>query len=196
MVKIYTKTGDQGQTDLFGGERVAKCDLRVMAYGAIDAANAALGFVAASEQVSTDHQQELYVIMSDLFDAGAELSTSQKKSAQALLEKKLDTGITEQRIAHFEILIDDMQNKLPPLKHFVLPTGSEISCRFHLARVAVREAESRIVLLIESGFFIRPDLLMYVNRLSDLLFVFSRFYNLRQGIDDVLWQGKKALAKN
>jgi len=186
-MKIYTKGGDKGHTDLFGGVRVAKSDNRVMAYGSVDSANATIGFVAACDQLSDEHRSQLYIIMSDLFDMGAELATAQKKSAQELLKKRLDSGVTAVRVGELETFIDRLEKNLPELKSFVLPTGVEVAARFHLARVAVREAEQKVVLLIESGFALRDEVVMYLNRLSDLMFVFSRFYNFKQGKGDVLW---------
>lgn len=190
-MKIYTKRGDAGKTDLFGGERVTKSEIRVLAYGAVDAANSAIGFVASCERLEEQHRTELYRIMSDLFDAGAELATSQQQSAQELLKKHLVSGVKADRILQLEALIDELELELPPLKSFILPTGIEVAARFHLARVAVRQAEQRIIELTEATFHVRLEIIAYVNRLSDLMFVFARFYNMKQGDGDVLWQGKK-----
>lgn len=166
-MKIYTKNGDQGLTDLFGGERVSKSDPRVKAYGLVDAANAALGYAACHKKILRTHHQELLTIMSDLFDMGAELATAQKESAQKLLHKQLATNINEDRVLELEKLIDALELELPQLKNFVLPTGTKLSCRFHLARVAVRQAEAAVVDLLHSST-VRSEIIMYLNRLSDL----------------------------
>ncbi|MES2503407.1 MAG: cob(I)yrinic acid a,c-diamide adenosyltransferase [Myxococcota bacterium] len=176
-MKLYTKRGDAGETDLFGGERVSKAHPQVLAYGSIDAANAAIGFAAV---ISMDLQPELRQIMSDLFDAGAELASV----ATRVQENSL---LTDQRIEQLEQIIDTVDAQLPQLKNFVLPTGSELAARLHLARTAVRRAEQEVILAKESGTQIRPQIIKYLNRLSDLLFAWSRLANINTQTEEILW---------
>lgn len=174
-MKIYTKRGDSGETDLFGGARVSKAHPRVLAYGSVDAANSSIGYAAVLSQ-----NPELNKIMSDLFDLGAELAT-----VPAKLEKSL--FLNTQRITALENLIDQADQELPALKNFVLPTGCELAARFHLARTAVRHAEQQVISLRESGEAVRPELIIYLNRLSDLLFTWARLANIQSNTPEVLW---------
>lgn len=192
MMKVYTKRGDQGQTDLFGGARVSKANQRVVAYGQVDAANSAIGFVACAPVLPPKIACELQAIMSDLFDIGAELATAAADSAKKKLTQHLDSAIHDKRIGELEALIDAASEQLPELKTFVLPTGSEASARLHLARTAVRMAEQQVVLLQDQNEHVRPQVLMYLNRLSDLLFVWARFANSHSGAPEVLWMTRKA----
>jgi cob(I)alamin adenosyltransferase len=190
-VKIYTKRGDKGATDLFGGGRVSKASQRVIAYGAIDAANSAIGFAASSSSLPRESLSRLHGIMSDMFDLGAELATAPRESAQDKLSAMLDNQVSMARIEELEKFIDEAESELPPLQSFVLPTGSDLASRFHLARVAVRQAEQEVVALQDSDASIREEVVAYLNRLSDLMFVWSRLYNHREGFGDVLWCAKK-----
>lgn len=174
-MKIYTKRGDSGETDLFGGARVSKAHPRVLAYGSIDAANSSIGFAAV---LSRD--PELNKIMSDLFDLGAELATISSKTEKSLF-------LNANRVIALEQLIDLADQGLPKLKNFVLPTGCELAARFHLARVAVRQAEQSAISLRESGEAVRPELIIYLNRLSDLLFTWARLANIQSNTPEVLW---------
>jgi cob(I)alamin adenosyltransferase len=187
-MKIYTKRGDAGQTDLFGGARVSKAHGRVKAYGAVDAANSAIGFVMCSQYIPEKIINLLPEIMSDLFDIGAELATAPKEPAQLKLEKIMISKITSLRILELESYIDAADSRLPALTSFVLPTGSEGAGRFHLARIAVRQAEQEIIALCEQGERIREEVLAYINRLSDLMFIWARLCNLEAGIEEVLWR--------
>lgn len=169
-MKIYTKRGDTGETDLFGGARVSKANPRVLAYGAVDNANSSIGFAAVIA-----NQPELLAIMSDLFDLGAEL---------AMVPKKI---LGNHRVEALEKLIDQADQELPVLKNFILPTGCELAARFHLARTAVRQAEQQVISLREIGETVRPELIIYLNRLSDLLFTWSRLANIQNHTQEVLW---------
>ena len=188
-MKIYTKRGDSGQTDLFGGARVSKAHVRVKAYGAVDAANSAIGFAMCGKNVPEKIMDFLPAIMSDLFDIGAELATAPTDSAHQKLEKMMKSRVNNARILELENYIDIADNMLPALKTFILPTGSEGAARFHLARTSVRCAEQEIVALQEQGELVREEVLAYVNRLSDLMFVWARLCNLEAGIKDVPWRG-------
>ena len=174
-MKIYTKRGDSGETDLFGGARVSNAHPRVLAYGSVDAANASIGFAAVLYG-----NPELNKIMSDLFDLGAELATVPDKAEKSLF-------LNADRVRALEQLIDLADQELPELKNFVLPTGCELAARFHLARTAVRQAEQQIILLKESGEAVRAELIMYLNRLSDLLFTWARLANIQSNTLEVLW---------
>ncbi len=189
-MKLYTRTGDAGETGLFGGERVPKDHARVRAYGAVDAANAVLGWCRAGLDPDDGLGRELEAIMSDLFDVGAELATPPSKEKS--LHERLTSMIDPVRIAHLESLIDAAEDELPPLATFVLPTGVEVAARLHVGRTKVREAERDVVSLIGAGHEVRPEVLGYLNRLSDLLFAWARLCNHRAGVADVPWQSQKA----
>lgn len=191
-MKIYTKRGDAGETDLFGGERVSKTHIKVRAYGNVDAANSTIGFVASCQELPSFMREPLHSIMSDLFDLGAELATAQRDSAQEKLQTMLETQVSLARVTEIERLIDAADAKLPELRSFVLPTGSEPAARFHLARTAVRRAEQSVLLLRESGHDVRAEVVTYLNRLSDLMFVWARLCNLHLKQKDVEWKGIKA----
>lgn len=187
-MKIYTKRGDQGETDLFGGARVWKSHTQVCAYGAVDSANSAIGFCYSSNLASPIIQERLLCIMRHLFDLGAELSTAPTPSAQNHLKKHLPNPIGQSHIQQLESWIDESEKDLPPLKNFVLPTGTELASRFHLARTAVRTAEREVVLLQNEDHCVRSETIQYLNRLSDLLFVWSRLSNHQAKQNDIVWQ--------
>jgi cob(I)alamin adenosyltransferase len=191
-MKIYTKRGDKGETDLFGGERVSKTNIRVWAYGDVDAANSVIGFAAASAQLPAHLKEPLLAIMSDLFDMGAELSAAEREDAQQQLQTRLDTRISLDRVAELERLIDAAQEKLPELKTFILPTGSDLAARFHLARTQVRRAEQTVLSVRQSNFKVRDEVLVYLNRLSDLMFVWARLANMHLHQEDVQWKALKS----
>src|SRR5262245_51316410 len=149
-MKIYTKGGDQGFTDLFGGGRVLKNNLRVKAYGAIDAANSAIGMAASAPTLGTWLKDELHYVMKLLFSAGAEVATASKDSAQKLLDRELENRLSDVHVLRLERTIDEVQAQLMPLKSFVLPSGSDTAARLHNARTAVRNAECALVDLREA----------------------------------------------
>jgi cob(I)alamin adenosyltransferase len=182
-MKIYTKTGDAGETGLFGGARVSKASLRVETYGEVDELNSAVGWarVAASD---ADLDALLNQIQNDLFEVGAELGSTEdrkQKSAMPLIE--------EPQVEALERAIDKYEEGPPALTSFVLPGGSEGAARFHLARCVCRRAERSIVAL-GSQENVRGELLRYVNRLSDLLFVLARYTNHTAGVEDIPWKGQ------
>jgi cob(I)alamin adenosyltransferase len=184
-MKIYTRRGDAGQTDLFGGERVAKDHLRVDAYGAVDELNAVLGTCAAATP-HEDVRSLVHRIQSTLFDLGSYLASPDP----ARREK---SGIAEpdaEDVAELERRIDAAEAELEPLRRFILPGGSESAARFHLARTVCRRAERRAVALHrEEG--LDEVALRYLNRLSDLLFVLARVENRRAGVPEVEWEPRK-----
>lgn len=179
-MKIYTKTGDNGDTGLFGGARVSKASPRVEAYGTVDELNAVLGMVRA-----TDGGEEFDVligaIQSELFTLGAELATVPGKEASLNIPL-----LNSSDVARLESAIDASEAMLAPLKTFVLPAGTATSAALHLARTVCRRAERAVVGLPEE-LAARPELLIYLNRLSDLLFSLARQANHRAGVDDVPW---------
>jgi cob(I)alamin adenosyltransferase len=178
-MKIYTKTGDDGTTGLFGGGRVAKASLRVEAYGTVDEVNATLGAArAAGLDPFTD--EVLRHVQVDLFTLGAELACVPGKEAKLSLPL-----IAEVDIQRLEESIDAGEAKLPALQTFILPGGSAQAAALHLARTVCRRAE-RAVLAIDDGPP-RSALVIYLNRLSDLLFVLARVANVDKSVPDVPW---------
>lgn len=182
-MKIYTKTGDDGQTGLFGGLRVGKEDPRVEIYGTVDELNAALGMARA---VSGAEQAEpLAELQSDLFVLGAELACAPGQTDKLRL-RLLDANDIER----LEQWIDRAEEKLPKLTNFILPGGSQAAAHLHLARAICRRAEREFFGVYRGGE-LRIELGIYLNRLSDLLFVLARQENALAGISDVSWQARK-----
>jgi cob(I)alamin adenosyltransferase len=179
-MKIYTRTGDAGETGLFGGARIGKDDARVEAYGTVDETNSCLGVVRAMG-VSATTDAALLRIQSDLFTVGAELACAPGKEAKLKLSLVGDADI-----ARLEGWIDDAEAPLVPLKNFVLPGGSPGAAELHRARTVCRRAERR-TLSAGRASAIRPEIVIYLNRLSDLLFVLARFENHRANIADIPW---------
>lgn len=178
-MKLYTKTGDDGTTGLFGGARVRKASTRVGAYGTVDELNAVLG-VARASGLAPETDALLASLQSDLFVLGAELACLPGKKDK--LKMRL---LDEADCARLEQAIDASEGPLPPLRSFVLPGGSPQAAALHLARTVCRRAE-RDVLGIDGGD-VRATLVVYLNRLSDLLFSLARGENVRAGVDDVPW---------
>lgn len=179
-MKIYTKTGDTGETGLFGGARVAKDHARIEAYGTLDELNAVLGLaLVGAGRADEAFCAALERVQSELFQVGAELATPQGKSVGIEL-------IGESQVVALEAEIDRMETRLAPLKTFILPGGSELSARIHVARTVCRRAERALVSLhhVES---VRSEVLRYVNRLADYLFVAARYANLQAKVSDVPW---------
>ena len=176
-MKIYTKTGDAGETGLFGGGRVPKDDPRVQAYGDVDELNAALG--AAIAQGPGDFElAALQTIQRDLFAIGAELATPDAAKQRA--------KVTTNQVETLERLIDAHEATLAPLKNFILPGGTLKAAAFHVARTTCRRAERAVVALARDQQ-IDPLIVHYLNRLSDLLFVLARAVNKQAGRADIAW---------
>jgi cob(I)alamin adenosyltransferase len=177
-LKIYTKTGDEGETGLFGGGRVPKDDPRVRAYGEVDELNAALGMAAAL--VPDGFEAALFeTIQRDLFSIGAELATPDPAKLRG-------TPIGARGIAALEETIDNYEEQLVPLKNFILPAGTPKACALHLARTVCRRAERSVVSLARDQQ-VNPLIVHYLNRLSDLLFVLARAVNAKAGRPDIAW---------
>lgn len=186
-MKIYTKAGDDGDTGLFAGPRVPKCNSRVEAYGTVDELNAALA-AAVLQLEEAELKAQVVSIQHELFSVGAELATPQP-AAHGL------QFVTEGVISRLERMIDAFEEELPALDRFILPGGTPGAVALHLARTICRRAERRVVqLVLELGGEIAPELIKYLNRLSDLLFVMARVANHRSGAGDVPWEKPTATA--
>ena len=179
-VKIYTRTGDGGDTGLFDGTRVAKCDPRVVAYGDVDELNAWLGLVR-SGFIEPELTAMLEHIQRDLFALGARLADPARKIA----ERVTKAAVTLEDISRLEGWIDQLESELPPLRRFILAGGSPGGAALHVARTICRRAERAMVSLGQDAF--EQELLVYVNRLSDLLFVMARAANRRAGAAETEW---------
>ncbi len=181
-MKIYTRTGDAGDTGLFGGGRTPKNDPRVEAYGDVDELNAAIGLARASELMPRI-DEVLVPIQRDLFSIGALLATPDRERMKQQLAK---ARIDDERIAQLERAIDDGDAELEPLRAFIIPGGTPKAAALHLARTVCRRAERRVVALRGSAEV--PDIVVvYLNRLSDLLFTLARVANRRAGAGEVTW---------
>jgi cob(I)alamin adenosyltransferase len=179
-MKIYTKTGDTGETRLFGGTKVHKDDLRVEAYGSVDELNAVLG-VARALAPSKDVGELLVAVQSQLLVAGAELATLPENRGKLKV-----APICPDDALSLEAAIDRFTEELAPLTQFLLPGGTPTAAALHLARTTCRRAERQVVALAKQSE-VSKDILIYLNRLGDLLFVLARLENHRQNVPDVLW---------
>jgi cob(I)alamin adenosyltransferase len=183
-VKIYTKRGDQGETDLLGGGRVSKDCARVEAYGAVDELNACLGRCAAGS-THDDLREIIHDIQSSLFDLGSYLASPDAKRREgASIPQPEDPDVER-----LEARIDALEVELEPLKRFILPGGTAAAAALHLARTICRRAERREVAL-HAEEPLSAAALRYLNRLSDLLFVMARVENRRAGVADIEWVGR------
>jgi cob(I)alamin adenosyltransferase len=178
LTKIYTRGGDAGETSLGDGSRVSKLDCRIVAFGAVDELNAALGVVLAGA-LDDDLRSPLVRIQNELFDVGADLSVPWGMTDRLRVEQGL--------IDELERLCDDFNAGLPELRSFVLPGGTEAAARLHVARTLCRRAE-RDALEASRELDVNPLVLAYLNRLSDLLFILCRVANARAGADEPLWK--------
>jgi cob(I)alamin adenosyltransferase len=188
-MKIYTRTGDGGDTALFGGGRVRKDHERVEAYGEVDELNATLGAVIVPLEAAGEAElvERLRLMQEDLFAIGAHLATptaGEGGRASAHLP-----ALPEARIAEMESWMDAADAELEPLRNFILPGGVEAAVRLHLARTVCRRAERRVRTLLDSAE-VPETILVYLNRLSDYLFTLARLANRRAGRNDVPWLGR------
>ncbi len=181
-MRIYTRTGDDGDTGLFGGGRVPKDDPRVEAYGEVDELNAAIGMARAVESLPRI-DEVLVPIQRDLFGLGAILATPDRDKMREQLAK---ARIDDERIGQLERAIDAGEEELEPLRAFILPGGSPKAAALHVARTVCRRAERRVVHL-QATTDLPPLVTIYLNRLSDLLFVLARVANRRAGAGEVTW---------
>lgn len=186
MAKLYTKTGDSGQTHLLDGSRVPKDDLRVAAYGHLDELNALLGFCRSAADVDS-LRDRIEAIQNALFVLGAELADPRSGAGRDVLLPRVE----EAEITRLENWIDESSENTGPLSNFVLPGGTELASRLHLARTCCRRAERGLVTLSrEAG--VRPQVLIYLNRLGDLLFAWAREANHRAGRSDITWEARRS----
>lgn len=185
-MKIYTKRGDRGETDLLGGGRVGKDDRRVETYGEVDELNASLGAAAAASP-HADLRDFVRSIQATLFSLGAYLASPD----EARRERAAISGVGEDDVEALEKQIDALEGELEPLRRFILPGGSAAAAGFHVARTVCRRAERRAVEL-DRAEPLSPVALRYLNRLSDLLFVIARVENRRAGVPDIEWAGRNS----
>lgn len=182
-MKIYTRTGDAGTTGLFAGPRVSKDDQRIEAFGTVDELNSVIG-VCRSHRIDPDLDEQFQRVQSDLFTIGARLATTQPEKLKICL-----VGPTD--VARLEDWIDQHEATVTPLEHFILPAGSPASASVHHARTVSRRAERRVVSLAkqcdESGF---EQIVVFLNRLSDYLFVVARVLNHRGQVEESIWSGQ------
>ena len=186
-MKIYTRTGDDGTTGLFGGDRVSKDHVRINAYGTVDELNSVLGTIdsaltgpAIDAEPTVRAGEIIRVLQRDLFVAGADLATPQ--NAKAAVPR-----ITSDHIERLETFIDELEADLEPLKAFILPGGTQAASMAHFARTVCRRAERNCVNMVnEEGEGLA--VMMFLNRLSDLLFVMARWINRKSGISDIPWK--------
>jgi cob(I)alamin adenosyltransferase len=178
-MKIYTKTGDDGTTGLFGGERVAKSDPRIDCVGTVDELNAALGFAAVTAQ--NELLESIRLVQNDLFVLGSHLATPAEEKNSSL--PPLEDAI----VYRLETQINAAETQLAPLRNFILPGGTELAARLHLARTICRRAE-RLLVAFAPRRPLPATMLTYLNRLSDWLFVQGRLANAVAGVPDVLWE--------
>ena len=179
-MKIYTKTGDDGDTSLFDGARVAKTHPRVMAYGTVDELNAHLG-AATAAALDADLGGRVTRIQRDLFALGARLADPR----HTIADRVAKATISEADVERLEGWIDALEAELPPLRHFILAGGSPAGAALHVARTVCRRAEAAALAIGKSD--VEPVVLVYLNRLSDLLFVMARAANHRAGVPEQIW---------
>lgn len=175
---IYTKTGDKGDTGLFNGKRVSKASSRIEAIGTVDELNSVIGYAISNiKNKKSKIKKELIRIQRDLFEVGGALANPKQKVNLA------------KRTKEFEKLIDELTKKLPPLFNFILPGGGAAGSSLHLARTVCRRAERRIIAL-SSKEKVQPEIIVYINRLSDLFLTMSRFVNMKEKKKETIWKGE------
>ena len=183
--KIYTKTGDKGETSLYGGTRVSKAAARVESYGTLDELNAFIG-LAKAEISDEKVLSQLQKIQFDLFTVGSEAATPTDKLLLANGKNRLDLMISEKEITELELWMDDFDAELEPLKFFILPSGGKAAATVHVCRTVCRRAERAMVFLNETEE-VRPELIKYLNRLSDYLFILARYISKISGEKEEYW---------
>ena len=184
-MKIYTKTGDKGETALYGGTRVSKASARVESYGTIDELNSFIGF-AKTEIADKKVLNQLKKIQFDLFTVGSESATPTDKLTLANGKSRLSLVISETEIEELENWMDDFEEELQPLQYFILPGGGKAATSLHICRTVCRRAERSLVFLNETEA-VRPELIKYLNRLSDYLFVLARYMSKINNVSEEYW---------
>jgi cob(I)alamin adenosyltransferase len=183
LTKIYTRKGDEGETSLGGGQRVAKDALRVCAYGTVDELNSAIG-VALAQGLSPRLAEQLPLIQNELFHLGSDLCFVEEDKAKFALPQ-----IEPHHVARLEAWIDELNDVVGPLENFILPGGAAGAAHLHIARAICRRAEREVTALARAEA-IGPHVFAYLNRLSDLLFVMARYENKQRGIAEPLWKSR------
>lgn len=183
--KIYTKTGDKGETSLYGGTRVSKAAARVESYGTLDELNAFIG-LAKAEISDEKVLNQLQKIQFDLFTVGSEAATPTDKLILANGKNRLDLMISEEEIMELERWMDNFDAELEPLQFFILPSGGKAAASVHVCRTVCRRAERAMVHLNETEE-VRPELIKYLNRLSDYLFILARYISKISGEKEEYW---------
>ena len=179
--KVYTLTGDQGKTSLVGGKRVDKDDVRVEAYGTIDELNAHIGLLAHNSKLeATGLSQDIRIIQNKLFNIGAYLATEVDEGTPV-------HGLGADDVHRLEHCVDTLDEQLPPMQGFILPGGSRLSAQCDICRTVTRRAERRVVALSHTAT-VHPLVLQYLNRLSDFFFVFARFNNIQNQVEEIYWE--------
>lgn len=188
---IYTRTGDRGQTSFRNGQRISKSDIRVEAYGTVDELNSVIGVALVEAQISKRKTQkhnlklktELIKIQNDLLDIGSSLANP------TMNHKPSTINYLQERVKEFEDFIDRMTKQMPVLKNFILPGGGKTGALLHFARTVCRRAERNMVKLSEKEQ-INSEIIIYINRLSDLLFTMARYLNYKEKYQDIIWVNK------
>ncbi len=182
MTKIYTKTGDKGETGLFGGGRISKDSPRIESYGTVDELNSFIG-LAITEIKDREVQTLLRKIQNELFTVGSNLAAPNKDKDK----KNIIPGVKEEFYLEAERAIDHFEEKLEPLKNFVLPGGTKGAALLHVCRTICRRAERRVVALTNKESINAGNIIIYLNRLSDLFFVLARYENFISNVQDIKW---------
>lgn len=179
---LYTRTGDDGTTSLVGGARAKKNSARLEAYGTIDELNSNLGYIAADIRADSELQGQLKEIQNELFNIGAYLATRPESGTKPACQ-----SLTASKMNQLEGWIDALDEQTPKINAFVLPGGSELAAKTHVARTICRRAERRILDLAEEEY-VDPQVTAYINRLSDYLFIAARYINFMRGVNEVVWR--------
>lgn len=182
---LYTRTGDDGTTSLVGGARAKKNSPRLEAYGTIDELSSYLGSMASDIRADSELQGQVREIQNELFNIGSYLATR-----PAVGDRPCCASLTKEKMNQLEGWIDALDEQTPKINAFILPGGSELASKAHLARVVCRRAERRIIDLSEEEY-VDPQVIAYINRLSDYLFIAARYINFMRGVNEIVWrQGK------
>jgi len=185
-MKIYTKTGDSGTTGLFGGTRVPKHHIRIQSYGTLDELNSWIGMLR-DQEIAAPHREQLLRIQDRLFTAGAQLAVDPDKERLKDGSERLQIPfLSATDVESLETAIDQLDESLPPMTHFILPGGHPVVSTCHIARTVCRRAE-RMTTLLDEHSPVPAEILAYLNRLSDFLFVLARKLSLELGADEIKW---------
>lgn len=188
--RVYTKTGDKGETGLVSGNRIPKSDIRIDLYGELDELNSRIGLCASELSMDLEFQQVvnfLHHIQSAIFDLGSNLACEIENRARYKLPQ-----ISDEFIADLELEIDKLDSELPELKNFILPGGSVTSAAIHVARTNTRTVERKLLMYYEKTKEELPqNSVIFLNRLSDYLFVLARYVNKQKGVDEINWKPRK-----